>query len=110
MLKPKPITYSFRCLCCNKETAAIFNENEYIAGTKMWPYYDSNPEWDDGFIHMMCAHCGSIMKMHINNINKSNYKPSPWHKPSILRTNLIIIKNYFHPKQNRTKKKRGRFR
>ena len=70
-----------------------------------------NNEWDDNhFMHLMCAYCGSIMRVHINVVEKNDYRPSPWHKPSIQHSSILLVKSFFNPPKTRSKKLRGRFR
>ena len=104
--------YEFQCKCCRKKTASYFSKNTWIGEWPgEWPYSKSNDEWDNnGFIYLMCAYCGSIMKMNKSFLEKENYKPSPWHKPSIQHSNILVVKNFFNPPKLRSKKLRGRFR
>lgn len=102
------IKYEFRCKCCQKMTASYFLKDAWIGS---WPRAKANDEWDEhDFIYLMCAYCGSIMKMHKRSLERENYRPSPWHKPSIYHSSILVIKNLFNQPKPRSKKLSGRFR
>ena len=100
--------FEFQCKCCLKKTASYFLKDSYVGN---WPHTKPNDEWDSNdFILLMCAHCGSVMRMNKRLLDKENYKPSPWHKPSIHHSNILVVKSFFNPPKARSKKLRGRFR